>query len=379
MVTRQLFDLSSLYAVNALMSSEMQRDRHGYSSVGDAILRECAWELKCLESLVESVILCDGLFLPSKPPEDSLCAPMRQLLSERSIRILPYEWKTERECLGRFAEWLSAEADTREVLASLVGRLSKDLCRRRDQLEVYTGRFALTPYCDTLTREQIVRHQIEAEVHAGDGERGATSHAYYLKALYYDHVARAKGLSYCPHPARIPMLLFMGWRVEDTQCRPVARTFDRIESFASEVGDGSLQRTILPPLFTYVLRSAKRRDDILARAVELRHSKPCVHFRGRMRQQAMSLEEGSGGVDLAAYGRSVGRMLENLGRELGLEDSEVTSDVWLFRVPVGVPRILYRQYFVGSQKHFSWLKEVATTYVDTTDISGILGHLFDGG
>jgi hypothetical protein len=382
----QLLDFSTLFAANTVL----QRTRAIYPTpfkynYDYPVSRNFAWELRCLEIVIEAIILRNRLFMPAavdiKSLPESTFGFGKKLIDAEILQARTKDEVAIENIIDELSYLLDKPTRAKNFLWDLSGHLMENVPKYSLHPEVESFQFNMTIYEDCLHADDIVHYNLAPlnEYNLDKPGKFETAFEYMIKVLFYDLIAKRMGVSYCPHPARVPFI--EAWQMIEQNKIDVAKTvFDSISEFRDKAYSSvKLEPIRVPPLFAYVLVQATDTTDLVARAIRLRNAKPAKQFRIKCSDIEEKLRIGRGGLNLTSYLRDVSEMLDSLQKELGIESEKGQmglSHVWVMQAPVRIPKFMFKSYYIGSEFHLNWLKDIAKLSVDIPSMESHLERLF---
>ena len=379
----QILDFSTLFAANSVLQRKRTISsspfRYNYNC---PVSRDFAWELRCLEIVIEAIILKNRLFMPAAVDIDSLRGSAfglgKTLIGDGILQARTKNDVAIESVMDELSYLVDRVTGARKFLWDLSEHLMKNVPKYSLHPEVMSFQFNMTTYEDLLHADDIVQYNLAPlnEFNQDHPDKLETAFEYMIKAWLYNLIAKQMGVSYCPHPVRVPFV--EAWEIVGLNRTDVAKTvFDSISTFRDKAySSTTLQPQSIPPLFAYVLMRSNDPTELVTNAIKLRDTAPCKQLRNRCSKIEEKLHRGVGGLDLTTYIRDVNEMLDRLSKELGIESEMGQSSVWIFQAPTRIPKFLFKRYHFGSKSHFNWLKDIAKLSVDIPSMEGHLERVF---
>jgi hypothetical protein len=216
----------------------------------------------------------------------------------------------------------------------------------------------------------------------------ATTHFYpedilgfFLRGLYYNDVAKAEGIPYHPHGGRSPIVMSDGlWAAgiaQDYARVPVdfvQRLRREIAGDVNSVANCDLFDLDIPPVLAAVLREAKRPEDCLPIAIQMRKTPAATSYR-RCLQTISSSESG---LEVLKLKSELEELRQNLRKQLLLERQTVSVGLWKFSFPVKVPGWMFKSFYLPGKRHMQFVRDLAMAVVNLRSLETQMIEVFRG-
>lgn len=377
-----MIDFSTLLAANNVLSKEGSRF-YSRKRGNVPVIKFFAWELRCLEIIVESIVLKNKLFTPAAVDVNSMSNGVfnlgKMLIDEDILKEVTEQEVSFEEVLKELSYLIeNSNGGTKNFLWDVSKHLMENVPKYSLHPEVLSFGWNMTIGRDLLRSEDLIYYKlVPDDKYKYELDKYDYAFEYMLKSFLYDLIAKHIGVSYCPHPARVPFL--EAWGLIAIDKIDVSRAvLDSISTFRKEAYmEANMTCQSIPPLFSYLLRQSRSPEDLMKNAINLRNSKPCRQFRDKCTQIEEKLLQGNGGLELNTYITQINKILDLLSKELGFKSETVDSSVWIFTVPLAVPSFMFKTVNYGSHSHFNLLKDIAKLSVDTSSMEPHLERVFN--
>jgi hypothetical protein len=237
---------------------------------------------------------------------------------------------------------------------------------------------------DQKESSRIFRRKLREN--AGNIRLTATSHFYpeeilgfFLRGLYYNDVAKAEHIPYHPHGGRSPIVMSDGlWAAgatEDYARVPVdfvQRLRREIVSEVNSAANCDLFDLDVPPVFAAILREAKRPEDCLPIAIQMRNTSAAAAYRRCL--QAISAPES--GLKMLELKAELEELKQNLRKQLLLERQTVSVGLWKFSFPVKLPGWLFKSLYLPGERHMQFVRDLAMAVINLRGLESKLIEVF---
>jgi hypothetical protein len=130
----------------------------------------------------------------------------------------------------------------------------------------------------------------------------------------------------------------------------------------------------IPPVLAAVLREAKRPEDCLPIAIQMRKTPAATAYRRCL--QAISSSES--GLEVLKLKSELEELKQNLRKQLLLERQTVSVGLWKFSFPMKVPGWMFKSFYLPGKRHMQFVRDLAMAVVNLRSLESQMIEVFRG-
>ena len=128
----------------------------------------------------------------------------------------------------------------------------------------------------------------------------------------------------------------------------------------------------LPPVLGAVLREARKPEDCLPVAIQMRKTAAATQYR----RSLQSVSAPDSGREILMLRADLEELKQNLRKEMLLERQTVSFGLWKFSFPVKVPSWMFKSFYLPGRRHMQFIRDLGVAAINLRSFEGQLIQVF---